>query len=141
MNVHQHLIDGFDRLRDGLYARWEALFPRAVEVRLIEILGGTTMTLGNIRHNNRPMTIVFSQGRLLRSRHFRRTVIDGRGVLAGDVRWAIMIQGPEYEHDVLMAFERDERLKAEGWRLAYVTVKDLWQNPERVRQKLLPVFA
>ena len=141
MNVHQRFIDGFDRLRDAVYARYESLFPRPVEVRLVEILGGTTITIGNVRHNNRPMTLVLSQGKLLRSRRFRHMVIDGRGVLASDIRWAIMIQGPEYENDVVMAYERDERLKSQGWRLAYVTVKDLWQNPEAVRRKLQPVFA
>lgn len=131
----------YDRIRDSIYARYERLFPSAVQVRLIEILGGTTFTLGRYRHNNRPMTLTLSRGHLLRSRKFRRAVLDGMGVLANDVRWAIAIQGPEYERDVVAAFERDEKLAAAGWHVAYVQLRDIWHNPAQVRENLLPLFA
>jgi very-short-patch-repair endonuclease len=131
----------FDRLRDAIYARYERLFPTPVQVRLIEILGGTTFTIGAVRRNNRPLTLTLSRGRLLRSRRFRRRVVDGTGALANDIKWAVMIQGPEYERDVLAVFERDEKLEAQGWRLAYVTARDIWNRPDKVRQNLLPFFA
>jgi very-short-patch-repair endonuclease len=135
------LLALYDRFRDSLYARYERLFPSAVQVRLIEILGGTTFTIGRYRRNGRPMTITLSRGKLLRSRKFRRIVLDGMGVLASDIQWAIAIQGAEYERDVVSAYERDERLEAAGWRLAYVQGRDIWHNPARVRESLLPFFA
>jgi hypothetical protein len=141
MNVHPRFIDGYDRFRDFFYSRYESLFPRPVQVRLIEILGGTTITIGGIRHNNRPMTLTISRGKLLRSRRFRRAVINDHGVLATDVRWAIIIQGADYERDVVSAYQRDEQLEREGWNLAYISLKDIWNNPNRVRQNLLPLFA
>lgn len=131
----------YDNIRDALYARYERLFPTPVQVRLIEILGGTTFTIGRYRHNNRPMTITLSRGSLLRSQKFRRGVLDGMGVLANDVKWAIAIQGSEYERDVVSAYERDERLAEAGWRVAYVQVRDLWNNPQNVRQNLLQFLA
>lgn len=140
MTSRASLLDFYDRTRDRIYARYERLFPSPVHVRLIEILGGTTITIGTIRRGNRPMTITLSRGRLLRSRKFRRAVLDGMGCLANDVKWAIAIQGPDYERDVVSAFERDEKLEAAGWRLAYVQVRDVWHNPERVRASLMPFF-
>lgn len=133
-------MDLFDRLRDSYYGWFERQFPSPVQVRLIEILGGTTITIGSIRHRNVPMTLTLSRGRLLRSKRFRRAVLDGQGVLANDVRWAVQIMGPEYERDVVAAFERDERLEAEGWHLAYVNMRDIWNNPAKVRKSLLPFF-
>lgn len=141
MNVHQQFIDGYDRLLDHVYAWYESLFPKPIDVRLLEILGGTTFTIGGIRRYNRPLTIVLSRGKLLRSRRFRRMVLDGQGVLASDIKWAIKIQGEEYERDVVLAFDRDERLRSTGWRVAYVSIKDLWQNPELVRRKLMPILS
>jgi very-short-patch-repair endonuclease len=131
----------FDRLRDAVYARYERLFPTPVQVRLIEILGGTTITIGGIRRNNRQLTLTISRGKLLRSAKFRRMVLDGRGVLANDIMWAIAVQGSEYERDVVSAYERDERLRAAGWRLAYVNVRDVWTNPASVRNNILQFLA
>lgn len=136
-----NIMDAFDRLRDSIYARYERLFPSAIDSRLVQILGGTTFTIGGIRHNDRPMTIVLSRGKMLRSRKFRKVVLDGMGCLANDVKWAIAIQGPEYERDVVTAYDRDERLAAAGWRVAYIQVRDLWHNPERVRASLQPIFG
>lgn len=135
------LLNIYDRFRDSIYARYERQFPSAVQVRLIEILGGTTITIGGIRHNGRAMTITLSRGKLLRSAKFRRAVLDGMGCLANDIKWAIAIEGPEFERDVVLAYERDEKLKAAGWRLAYVRPSDIWHKPDNVRQRLLPMFG
>lgn len=131
----------FDRARDYVYSQYERLFPSPVEVRLIEILGGTTFTIGGIRHGNRPMTITLSRGKLLRSRRFRRAVLDGKGVLANDVRHAVILQGADYENKVVEMYERDERLEELGWQLIYVKVRDIWQNPKAVRENLKPLFS
>lgn len=141
MSKLEKMLTIYDRIRDVIYAHYEQLFPSAVEVRLVEILGGTTFTIGAIRRHNRAMTITLSRGRLLRSSRFRRGVLDGMGVLANDVQWAVAIMGPEYEHDVVNAFERDEKLEAAGWRLAYVSVRDIWQNPGKVRDNLRPFLT
>jgi len=115
-------------------------FPSVVDVRLIQILGGTTITIGGIRKGNTPMTITVSRGKLLRSKRFRRAVLDGRGVLANDVQFAIQVMGPEYERDVVTAYERDERLEDNGWHLAYVQLRDIWNDPGKVRRNLVPFF-
>jgi hypothetical protein len=140
-NKSMSLMDKYDQCRDAIYARYERLFPTALDARLVQVLGGTTFTIGGIRRNGRPMTIVLSRGKMLRSRKFRKVVLDGMGCLANDVKWAIAIQGPEYERDVVTAYERDERLAAAGWRVAYIQVRDLWQSPERVRANLRPIFG
>jgi very-short-patch-repair endonuclease len=129
------------RLRSILSTKYNTLFPAPVEVRLVEILGGTTLTIGRLRRNGRPMTITLSRGRLLRSRRFRRAVLDGQGILANDVKWAIQILGPEYERDVVAAYERDEWLEEHGWRLGYVRAFDIWNHPEKVRENIVPFIA
>lgn len=131
----------YDRIRDSIYARYERLFPSPIEVRLIEILGGSTFTIGTIRRGDRQLTITLSRGKLLRSERFRRAVLDGKGVLANDVKWAIAIQGPEYERDVVAAYEHDELLKEQGWRVRYIPARDLWQSPTRVRSSVQQFLA
>lgn len=120
------------KLSATISKRFDTMFPRPVEVRLVEILGGTTLTIGTFRRNGNPLTITLSRGRLLRSRRFRRAVVDGCGVLANDVAWAIRIMGKEYENDVVRMFEHDEYLEEHGWRLGYVREHDIWNNPRRV---------
>lgn len=137
-NIGMNIFGLYDRLRDAAYARYERLFPAPIETRLIEVLGGTVITVGSRRHNDRQMKIIISRGKLLRSRRFRNTVIDGMGVLANDVQWAIAVRGPEYQRDVVAAYERDERLKAAGWRVAYINYLDIENNPRQVYEKLLP---
>jgi hypothetical protein len=131
----------YDQIRDAIYTRYERLFPTPVQVRLIEILGGTTFVIGGVRRNNLPMTIVLSRGKLLRSRRFRRAVVDGMGCLASDIKYAIAVQGPEYERRVVEAFERDEKLEAMGWNLVYVRWQDVWQNPSKVRSDVLQFLS
>lgn len=130
-----------DRLRAKLAARYELCFPTPIETRLVEILGGTTLTIGRIRKHGRPMTLIVNRGRLLRSEKFRRAALDGMGVLANDVKWAIAIQGPEYERDVVTAYERDELLREQGWRVRYIPARWLWENPAKARRDVLQFLA
>jgi very-short-patch-repair endonuclease len=105
------------------------------EIRLEQILGGTTITFGRFRDKQTgyPLSFVMTRGRLLRSERFRRAVLDDKGVLANDVRMAIGIRGPEYEHDVLNAMERDEWLAEQGWTLRWIPRSWLYTNPDKVR--------
>jgi hypothetical protein len=128
-------------IRHRLSTYYDSLFQSPVEVRLVEILGGVTLTVGFIRKRGRPMTITLSRGRLLRSKRFRRAVVDGDGMLASDIKWAIKIMGAEYERDVVAAYEHDEYLKAHGWRLGYVRAWDIWNNEEKVRQLIVPFVS
>lgn len=104
------------------------------QIRLEQILGATTLTIGRFRDKQTgyPFSLVLSRGHILRSEKFRRTVIDDMGVLANDVQMAIGIQGYEYEHDVVAAFERDEYLAEKGWNIRYIPVSWL-SEPNRVR--------
>lgn len=127
------------RIRHTLAERYELLFPAPSEVRLMQILGATTVTIGRWRHKKtgRPLTFVLSRGHLLRSEKFRRSVVDGNGVLANDVRMAITIRGPEYERDVVAAYERDEYLKNKGWTIKAIPQSWLLSNPKKVRTSVL----
>lgn len=114
----------------------DRLFPTREQVQLIEILGGATLTLGMFRKHGRQLTIVLNRGRLLRSERFRRRVINDMGVLANDVQWAIEIKGQEYERDVVAAYERDQELRSQGWRLMSIKATDLWLRPNQVRSTI-----
>ena len=124
------------KLRQKISAKFDSLFQAPVEVRLVEILGGTTLTIGAFRRNGNPLTITLSRGRLLRSKRFRRAVLDGNGILANDVRWAIQILGADYERDVVAAYERDEWLEQHGWRLGYIREYDIWNRPANVMRDM-----
>lgn len=117
----------------ALHDRYVRMFPDPMETRLIQILGGTTITIGAFRRDNRPMTIVLSNGRLLRSERFRRSVVDDQGMLANDLKWAIKLQGPEYERDVVRAYEIDEAMAEAGWIIKTIPVRWLYENPNKVR--------
>ena len=121
------------QLKTKLDAYIETLFPPADETRLIEVLGGTTITIGGLRRNGRQLTIVLSRGGLLRSERFRRAALNSDGVLANDIQWAIKIRGHEYERDVVSAYELDERMKADGWRVRNIPARWLYEQPEKVR--------
>lgn len=127
----------FHRIGRQLTARLDAyvesLFPPADETRLIEVLGGTTFTVGGIRRNGRQLTVVLSRGQLLRSERFRRAALNQDGVLANDIQWAIKIRGHEYEHDVVAAYELDERMRDDGWRVRNIPARWLYEQPEKVR--------
>ena len=104
------------------------------QIRLEQILGATTITIGRFRDKatGYPLSFVLSRGHILRSEKFRRTIVDDMGVIANDVKLAIAIQGREYEHDVVAAYERDEYLSSKGWTIKYIPVSWLSQ-PNKVR--------
>jgi very-short-patch-repair endonuclease len=56
------------------------------------------------------------------------------GVLANDIRMAIQVEGPEYERQVVAMYERDEKLREQGWVVRYIPQRWLWENPAKVRQ-------
>lgn len=137
----RELKQHYATLWEWLRRRWKSLFPKPAEVRLLQILGGSVIVIGSIRRNGRPLTITLSRGRLLRSERFRRSVIDDQGMLANDVRWAIAIQGKDYERDVIAAYEQDEQLQAAGWRVRWIPEAWLWTNPSRVRKNVLQFLS
>lgn len=117
------------RLRKGLRQWMGALvdkcFPDAAEVRLLEVLGGTTLTIGAIQRGGRTCTLILSKGRLLRSERFRRVAADSRMVLwMNDVGQILAVQGRDYEHDIVKYFEADEALKQQGFRVQWLP--ELW---------------
>jgi hypothetical protein len=120
-------------VKAALHDRYVRMFPDPLETRLIQIRGGTTLTIGTLRREGRPFTVVISNGRLLRSERFRRSVIDDQGMLANDLKWAIKLQGPEYERDVVAAYERDEAMAEAGWIVKTIPVRWLYENPNKVR--------
>lgn len=118
--------------------RVSRLYRRPEQVRLLHILGATTLTLGFVRHKNTnfPLTIILSRGRLLRREHFKAISNNSTILLANDIRWAIALQGRNYENDVVSAYEYDEKLKEMGWVVRYIPERWLWQNPFKVRAEV-----
>lgn len=108
------------------------------QIRLEQILGATTITFGRFRDKQTgyPLSFVLTPGLLLKSEKFRRTVLDDRGVLANDVKLAIAIQGPEYEHDVVYAYERDQYLAEQGWTIKLIPRSWLYNDPAKVRRTI-----
>jgi very-short-patch-repair endonuclease len=121
-------------LKQRLTTKLASLYPDPQQTRLENILGATTVTCGRFRRNGKPLTITLSRGRLLRSERFRRSVVDDMGVLANDIRMAIQVEGPEYERQVVAMYERDEKLREQGWVVRYIPQRWLWENPAKVRQ-------
>ncbi len=133
------------KAKTAIIKRREQLYPKPLETRLITVLGGTVLTVGAFRHKKTgyPLSLVLSRGRLLRSERFRRSVrVDDGGTLelANDIKWAITIRGSEYYRDVVAAYERDELLKEQGWRIRYISMRDLGERPGQVRADIRSFF-
>lgn len=127
-----------NKLKEQLNVKTERFYPRPAEVKLIQVLGGKTLTIPTIRSQQTglPMTIVLSRGKILRREHFKRTG-DTLILFSNDLKWALALQGREYERDVVAAYERDEELINSGWRIKYIRAYDLWHNPVELRKNLL----
>lgn len=116
----------------------QSLFPTYEEVRIIQVLGGTVVTIRRIRdkETHRPLRIVVRQPRILKREHFRRTG-DSLILFSNDLKMGLAIQGREYERDVVAAYERDQFLISMGWRVRYIRAKDLFHNPEVAKRSIL----
>lgn len=128
--------------RARLTRAYLSLYPKATEIKLIEIMGGKTLTLDFIvsRKNGRPLTLILSRGSTLRREHFRRTG-DSLILFSNDLKWALALQGRDYERDVVAAYERDTELRAEGWHIMYIPVNWLRDDPAKVRHAVTGFLA
>lgn len=108
----------------------------------MEILGGKALTVHAVRDKKTglPLTIILSRGPVLRREHFRRTG-DRLILFSNDIKWALAVQGREYERDVVAAYERDEKLREAGWRIKYIKADWLWNKPDLVKRDVLQFLA
>ena len=127
-----------EKLKEQVKAKKRRLYATPAEVRLVQILGGKTLTLHTIKdkETNLPLTIVLSRGKVLRREHFKRTG-DTLILFSNDIKWALALEGREYQRDIVAAYERDQQLLSDGWRIKYIRAYDLFNNPDRVRQNVL----
>src|SRR5690348_7865918 len=90
------------RLKATLSSWYYNQFHDPAEVRLLEICGGTTFTIGRLTYDGRPFTLILSHGKLLKSEGFRRVALDNKSILyMNDVNQVLAIQGYDYERDVV----------------------------------------
>ncbi len=124
-------------LKAHITANYAGLFPDPAEVRLLEILGGSTLTIGSIKRDGRPLTVILSYGYLLKSEHFKRVATDNKSILyMNDINQIIYVRPNEYERNVVTYFEQEESLKSRGFRLRTIPESWLMTNPLRARNSV-----
>lgn len=131
-----------EKLKGQVKAKKSMLYATPAEVRLVQIMGGKTLTLHNIKDNKSglPMTLILSKGKVLRREHFKRTG-DTLILFSNDIKWCLALEGREYQRNVVAAMERDEWMRDNGWRVKYIRADWLWNKPDLVRQNVLQFLA
>lgn len=129
--------DFIKKIKSSLHARYASLFPNPAEVRLLEVCGGITLTIGKIKRHGRPMTIIFSEGRLLKSEQFQRIALDNKAILyMNDINQVIAIQGNDYERNIVKYQELEDSLLERGMRVRYIPQRWLESNPMRALESI-----
>jgi hypothetical protein len=117
-------------VKAALHSRYVHCFPEPAEVRLLELCGGITFTIGRIKRDGKPLTIIFSQGHLLKSEKFQRVASENKSILyANDIGQIICIQGSDYERNVVAYQEQEDKLLQRGYRVKYIPQRWLETNP------------
>lgn len=125
------------KIKAAAKSRYDASFIDPAEVRLLTILGGSVLTIGKIKKNGRPMSIVFTHGKLLRSENFKRVAIDNQSVLyMNDIHNAIMIQMDSYKQDIVKEQELEDKFIESGIRVRYIPQRWLESNPKLALQSI-----
>lgn len=110
--------------------RYLDCFIDPAEVRLLTILGGAVLTIGKLKRDGRPFSLVLSQGKLLRSEKFKRIALDNQTVLyMNDINNAIMIQMEDQRLDIVKEQELADRLIEADIRVRYIPQRWLESNP------------
>ena len=129
------------RVRATYFRYTRLYFPSAAEVRLVEIMGGKFLTFKRIRHwqTKRPLTIIYSLGKVLGNEKFGREVRAGRYWVdfMNDLFMGIEVDGAAYHTDVVAQFERDSYLYQRGYRIIHIPAIKLWNDPAHVQQTIL----
>lgn len=118
------------------------LFMTPAEVRLLHILGGSTVTLGFLRdrETSLPVTLIVSRGRLLRREGFkRRVMVAGQMLSFANARGLAITLLQGYENDVLAYMEQSEQLAEAGWRVCYVPTS-LLRDSKAVYKQVIGAF-
>lgn len=127
----------FDGMKAALRSRYLQCFHDAAEIRLLELCGATTLTIGRIKRDGRVMTIVLSNGKLLKSEKFRRVALENKAVLyMNDVGHVLGILGHDYETNVLKYQDMEDSLESRGYRVQFIPQRWLENNPSRALQSV-----
>jgi hypothetical protein len=131
------LYNIYDDMKAALRSRYLQTFIEPAETRLLEICGATTITIGRIKRDGKPMTIVLTHGKLLRSEGFQKVAIDNQSVLyMNDVNHAIMIQLDSYKQDIVKEQEMADKFIEAGIRVRYIPQRWLESNPLKALQSI-----
>lgn len=127
----------FDTVKAAIHDRYLQQFPEPAEVRLLELCGGITFTIGRIKRDGKPMTIILSNGKLLKSEKFQRVALENKAILyMNDIGQAICIQGKEYERDIVAAQQLEDEFNERGIRVRYIPQSWLDNNPLKALQSV-----
>ena len=121
--------------------RWaeKKLFPRSAEIRLLNALGGSTLTIGRIRSpkTKQPMTLILSRGRLLRRKRFER-MNDSMFLFGSKAKkYVLALQTPAAHRDIVAEMETEDNLHNAGWHVSWIAPEELQKDPRKVRHQVL----
>ena len=120
------------QLRASAKRRYDSLYPEPAEVRLLELCGGVTLTIGRIKRNGKPLTFILSEGRLLKSENFKRLAYDNRATIyMNDISQALVIRGNDYDRNIVYYQELEDKLLGQGLRVQFIPQSWIDQNPLR----------
>lgn len=127
----------YGNVKAALRSRYLQCFIEPSEVRLLTILGGSVLTIGQIKRDGRPMSIVFSHGKLLKSEHFKKIALDNQSILyMNDVNHAIMVQMDGYKQDIVKEQMLSDKFMEAGIRVRYIPQRWLENNPMKALQSV-----
>lgn len=126
-----------ERAREFVSKFVESKQVTPVEARLVEVLGGKTMRVESLAGHklDQPVTLILRRPKILKKEHFSRTG-DSVILYSNDLKMCLALKGYEYRRDVIGSWERDEKLKADGWRIQYIDIEWLANNPAKVQDTI-----
>lgn len=117
------------------------IFPSPAEVQFIRVMGGRVLVVPFFKHlkTGFPFAVVVSMGKKLRQQQVGREVrVGGKYVDFGnDIRRGIEVDGEAYHSDIVAQTERDEYFKKYDWRVLHIPARDVFRQPDKVREKVL----
>lgn len=124
------------------------LFPSPAEVQFIRMMGGKAIVIDHLKHPKTkfPLTVITTMGRTLKREFVQREVrvgamyVDFAFVTQYDKK-AIEIDGRDFHDDIIKEQNRDDYLRARGWRVYHIRADSLYRDPSLVQRKVIDFLA
>jgi very-short-patch-repair endonuclease len=127
--------------------RGRILFPSPAEVRFVRIMGGRAVTFHFIRHPKTkfPLVVFVTMGRTLRREFVQREVRVGAmyvdfAFVNDYTKKAIEVDGSTH-NDIVKEQNRDDYLRARGWRVLHIRGIEIYRQPKKVRDRAIAFLA